>query len=117
MSEEDLREIHRNMLLEISKTGGKIDKIYYYPCNVDDNCRCRKPNIGMALQSKKDFPEINFFKSIMVGDSFSDMEFGKKSGMLTILLSKNLKCNSAMKNVDFIFKFLFSVCSELIQIK
>lgn len=117
MTEEDLKKIHRCMLIEILKTGGKIDKIYYCPCNIDDNCRCRKPNIGMALQSKKDFPEINFFKSIMVGDSFSDMEFGKKLGMLTILISKNLECNSTMKNVDFVFKDLFSVYSELIRIK
>lgn len=55
MTEEDLKEIHRNMLLEISKTGGRIDKIYYCPCNVDDNCKCGKPNIEMALQAKKRF--------------------------------------------------------------
>lgn len=117
MTEEDLWEIHRDMLIEISKAGGRIDKIYYFSCDIDDNSRYRKPNIGMALQSKKDFPEINFFKSIMVGDSISDMEFGKKSGMLTILISKNLKHNLTMDNVDFVFKDLFSVYSELIQIK
>jgi len=117
MTEEDLWEIHRAMLIGISKAGGKIDKIYYCPCDIDDNSRCRKPNIGMALKSKKDFPEIDFSKSIMIGDSLSDMEFGKKSGMLTINISKNLKHNSTMDNVDFVFKDLFSVYSELIQIK
>jgi len=117
MTEEDLREIHRNMLLEILRTGGKIDKIYYCPCNIDDNCKCRKPNIGMALQVKKDFPEIDFSKSIMLGDSLSDMEFGKKLGMLTILVSKNLKHNSTVYNADFVFKDLFSVYSEIIRLK
>ncbi len=53
----------------------------------------------------------------MIGDSLSDMEFGKKSGMLTTPISKNLKYNSTMDNVDFIFKDLFFVYSELIQIK
>ena len=117
MTKKDLLEVHRNMLTNISGAGGRIDKIYYCPCDIDDNSRYRKPNIGMALQAKKDFPEIDFSKSIVVGDSLSDMEFGKKSGMLTILISKNLKHNSTMDNVDFVFKDLFSVYSELIQIK
>jgi len=117
MTKEDLREIHRKMLIEISKSGGRIDKIYYCPCNIDDNSRCRKPNTGMALQSKKDFPEIDFSKSIMIGDSLSDMEFGKKLGMLTILISENLKHNSTMDNVDFVLKDLLSVYYEIIRIK
>lgn len=53
----------------------------------------------------------------MVSDSLSDMEFRKISRMLTVLISKNLKCNLTMKNVDFIFKDLFSVYSELIKTK
>lgn len=117
MTEEDLWEIHENMLKKISRTGGKIDKIYYCPCDIDDNSRGRKPNIGMALQSKKDFPEINFSKSIMVGDSLSDMEFGKKSGMITIFISNNLSNDLNMDNIDFKFKDLFSVYSEIIRIK
>lgn len=117
MTEENLWEIHKNMLKKISGAGGRIDKIYYCPCDIDDNSKYRKPNMGMALQAKKEFPEIDFSKSIMIGDSLSDMEFGKKSGMLTILISKNLKHNSTMDNVDFVFKDLFSVYSELIQIK
>ena len=44
----------------------------------------RKPGTGMARQAKKDFPEIDFSKSIIVGDSVSDMEFGRNAGMITI---------------------------------
>jgi HAD superfamily hydrolase (TIGR01662 family) len=46
----------------------------------------RKPDIGMALQAKKIFPEIDFSKSIMVGDSSSDMEFAKRAGMKTVFV-------------------------------
>ena len=35
----------------------------------------------MALQAKKDFPEINFAKSIIIGNSLSDMLFGNNLGM------------------------------------
>ena len=47
----------------------------------------------------------------MIGDSHSDMEFGKKSGMFTILISKNPKHNStvliAIGN-DYSFDRIFS---------
>jgi histidinol-phosphate phosphatase family protein len=80
MTEEDLTDIHRRMVAEISKNGGRIDRIYYC-ADVDVDNPDRKPNIGMALKAKADFPDIDFSKSVMVGDSDSDMEFGIKSGM------------------------------------
>ena len=41
----------------------------------------------MALKAKKEFPDINFEKSIMVGDSLSDIEFGKNAGMVTVYIT------------------------------
>jgi D-glycero-D-manno-heptose 1,7-bisphosphate phosphatase len=37
----------------------------------------------MALEAKIDFPEIDFSKSIMVGDTDSDILFGENLGMKT----------------------------------
>jgi len=83
MSEETLLEIHRNMMAEIEKHGGRVDKIYYC-IDINNDSPNRKPNIGMALQAKADFPDIDFSRSVMVGDSESDMEFGRRAGMKTI---------------------------------
>lgn len=88
---EDLELIHKNMLYEINYHGGRIDKIYFSPYLQSENHPTRKPEIGMALEAQKDFPEINFKKSIMVGDSLSDMVFGKKAGMFTIYISEKTK--------------------------
>ena len=47
----------------------------------------------------------------MIGDSHSDMEFGKKSGMLTSLISKKLKHNSTVLTAignDYSFDRIFS---------
>ena len=41
----------------------------------------------MALQAKKDFPQIDFTKSIMVGNRVSDMGFGKNAGMKTVFVA------------------------------
>jgi histidinol-phosphate phosphatase family protein len=84
---EDLELIHGNMLYEIAYHGGRIDKVYFSPHLQAENHPTRKPGIGMALQAKKDFPAIDFARSIMVGDSPSDLLFGRNAGMRTVLIS------------------------------
>lgn len=87
MTQEDLSVIHDHMISEISKAGGKINRIYFCPHDRDEKCECRKPNPGMAFKAQKDFPDIDFDKSIMVGDTSSDIEFGKNAGMYTIKIT------------------------------
>ena len=71
--------IHRHLLALTEEAGAKIDAIYY--CPHLEGCSCRKPNPGLAQAAQHDFPEIDFTKSIMVGDSTIDMEFAKNLGM------------------------------------
>ena len=40
----------------------------------------------MAMEAKRDFPDIDFRRCLMVGDSDSDMAFGNRLGMKTILV-------------------------------
>lgn len=86
MTLDALREISANMKGAVAAEGGRIDKVYVCTA-VEDSDNNRKPNSGMALQAKEDFPEIDFKKSIMVGNSISDMEFGKRLGMHTVFLT------------------------------
>jgi histidinol-phosphate phosphatase family protein len=81
MDELDLGIIHEYMLHEIQKAGGRIDKVYFCPGLAKDIPLCRKPQIGMALQAKNDFPDIDFTRSLMIGDSVSDIHFGQNAGM------------------------------------
>lgn len=93
LSHEELNEIHQNMMNIIELNGGRIDAVYYAPDLASKDNKLRKPNNGMALLAQQDFPEIVFSKSIMVGDSFSDMQFGKSLGMTTFLIASNEKEN------------------------
>ncbi len=61
---QDLKQIHEQMMEYIQYHGGRIDEIYYCPYKGDLDPLCRKPNPGMALEAKKDFPEIDFKKCI-----------------------------------------------------
>ncbi|PWT77273.1 MAG: phosphatase [Bacteroidetes bacterium] len=85
MTVDDLNDIHLKMLQQLEKSGGRIDQIYCC-ISLDDNDPMRKPNPGMAFEAKKDFPAIDFSKSIMVGNNISDMEFGRNAGMKTIFV-------------------------------
>lgn len=80
-----LQDIHTRMLQEIEANQGRIDKIYFCP-DVDSNSPCRKPATGMGLQAKQDFPEIDFNEAVMVGNTLSDMQFGKSLGMKTVFI-------------------------------
>jgi len=82
---EDLHIIHDNMQKEIESAGGKIDKIYFC-ADLEETSPNRKPNPGMGLQAIKDLPGIDTTKAIMVGNTISDMEFGRNLGVNTIFL-------------------------------
>jgi D-glycero-D-manno-heptose 1,7-bisphosphate phosphatase len=85
LSTEGLNTIHRHMLEAIKEKGGRIDKIYFCP-DVNNDSLCRKPQNGMAMQAKTDFPNINFSRSVIVGNTLSDMKFGKNLGMTSVFI-------------------------------
>lgn len=86
MSANDLINVHAEMIRNIHAYGGKIDKIYYCP-DLDDNSPNRKPQPGMAYQAKEDFPDIEFDKSVMIGNRDTDMMFARNAGMKTIFVA------------------------------
>ena len=107
MTEYDLKDIHLNMQMALQKSGGRIDEIFYCT-DVDDNSNNRKPKIGMALQAKHKFPNIDFAKSIMVGDQLSDMEFGRNTGMINVFLGLSAtKIDLPSSLIDYQFENLF----------
>lgn len=86
MTMHDVDEVHTFMKQEIESRKGRIDAVYVCPQLKTDPNNFRKPSPKMAFMAQHDFPEIDFEKSIMIGDSGSDIEFGKNAGMFTILI-------------------------------
>lgn len=114
MTHDELSGIHQHMTAKIVEGGGRIDKVYYCPELAQQKPFRRKPNIGMGLHAKKDFPDINFRKSIMAGDSKSDMEFGKRLKMKTVLIGEdNNIARQFPKLVDFWFPSLAEMANQI----
>jgi D-glycero-D-manno-heptose 1,7-bisphosphate phosphatase len=86
MTLDDLKLIHDHMMSEIESHGGRVDKIYYC-IDLDNDSPNRKPQPGMAFQAQKDFPKIDFRKSIMTGNKLTDMEFGRAIGSKTVFIA------------------------------
>lgn len=86
---EDLEKLHQWMLKELKKKDIRIDKIYYCPHHPDDNCSCRKPEIGMLLQAVEDFG-INLSKSWVVGDDDKDVIMGRRANVKTIKIGERI---------------------------
>ncbi|HOS16689.1 MAG TPA: HAD-IIIA family hydrolase [Bacteroidales bacterium] len=108
MSEEALYVVHDHMLKELNYT---IDKVYYSPYLSEQNHPSRKPNIGMALAAKQDFPAIDFEKAIMVGDTYTDILFGQKTGMKTVLIAHS---NNKSIHADLQYTSLYEFAKEII---
>lgn len=103
MTETSLIEIHNGMMKEIHAANGRIDRIYYCITNDNDDPN-RKPNPGMAFQAKKDFPEIDFARSLVIGNNISDMQFGRNSGMHTVFLKTTIPdLNLPREDIDLAY--------------
>lgn len=87
MTEEELSCIHERLLQEVAAAGGHIDAVYHCPDLSALKPNCRKPHPAMALQARSEFPEVEFQRSVMLGDSLSDMQFGEALGMFNVLVA------------------------------
>jgi len=114
MTHSQLNLVHSKMLDKVSESGGRIDAVFYSPDLKNTSSFTRKPAIGLALKARKQFPSINFKQSIMAGDSYSDILFGKRLGMVTVLIGtdKNVafQCSDIL---DYSFPDLISFAEYL----
>lgn len=86
ISLEGLNELHAQMQADIEKAGGKLTHIFAATEFKNQEPFMRKPSIGMGKMAKELYPDVDFSKSIMVGDTNTDLIFGKKLGMKTVLI-------------------------------
>jgi len=114
MTSAELLRVHNSMLAKITESGGRVDRIYFSPDLKNTRSFTRKPAVGMGLKARREFPEIRFRKCIMAGDTPSDMLFGKRLGMITVLISDEpaeIRASGEMHN--YIFPDLISFALNL----
>ena len=112
---KELHRIHENMEQEIIKHKGRLDAVYYCS-DVDDSSARRKPNTGMGLEALKDFPDIDTAKAIMVGNTMSDMHFGRNMGVYTVFLptTRLKETNLSDPAIDAVYPSLIAFAQALV---
>lgn len=84
-SAEDVRAIEAALEALIAAEGAHVDGFYFCPHD-EGTCNCRKPLPGLFEQARTDFPDIKAAESVMIGDSLSDVEFGRGLGLRTVFI-------------------------------
>lgn len=112
MTQSDLDEIHEQMIREIAIAGGRIDAVLTCTHLAAELCACRKPAPGLALEWLSKNPQIDGARSVMVGDSNSDIEMGIRlatalGGCTTISIGSDVTVKS-----DFSFPSLKSMSTN-----
>ncbi len=115
----DLQALHTAFARFLARHGARIDAFYACPHDRGE-CNCRKPLSGLFEQAVVDFPDVSAAKSVMIGDSLVDIEFGRRLGMKTVLVMgtenrapgsetaaelADLQCSSLLEAVETILSF------------
>ena len=88
---QELDRIHCKLETELGKQGAYLDGIYFCPHHPDRGfagevpelkieCGCRKPKPGLLLRAAEEL-NIDLSQSVMVGDSWRDMQAGEAAGV------------------------------------
>lgn len=96
--ENTLTQIHEKMVADIEAGGGRIDDIFICPHHPDDNCGCRKPEVGMGIAAIKKH-HIDVTSSYMIGNSDADVQFGEKLGCRTFKVSDKFTFVDAVNEI------------------
>jgi D-glycero-D-manno-heptose 1,7-bisphosphate phosphatase len=68
---KDLNYTHQWILNNMN-----VDDIYSCFHDDDDNCNCRKPNIGMLIKASKKY-QVDLEESYIIGDRWKDVKCGQ----------------------------------------
>ncbi len=81
-----LREITERFVAALDEVGARVDAVYYCPHTSEQKCRCRKPGPGLLEAAARDW-KLDLKRSILIGDSESDLQAAHMSNCRAVLFS------------------------------
>ena len=73
VSQEIVQQIHESMMLEIARSGGRIEAVLCCPHLPGDACHCRKPSPGLLIRAQEEY-QVDLGRAIMIGDTVNDVQ-------------------------------------------
>jgi D-glycero-D-manno-heptose 1,7-bisphosphate phosphatase len=119
--EGDVKHFHNYMNESLKQRGASIDSFYYCPHHPEAprkkynrECECRKPKPGLLRQAGDDF-DIDFTKSVLIGDSERDIQAGTAMGCRTLLLKDGESESSIQTEADKIVPDLATAIESVVS--
>jgi len=81
-----LGDITQRFVARLTRAEAPVAAAYYCLHTAEAGCRCRKPRPGLLFQAARDW-RIDLSRSILLGDSSTDMEAARAAGCRGILFS------------------------------
>lgn len=88
LRESQLHAIHDHMINELKKRGAIIHDVAYCPHKPKAGCECRKPQPKMLIDIANRY-NIDLSRSYMIGDTYTDIQAGKKAGTKGVFLGES----------------------------
>jgi D-glycero-D-manno-heptose 1,7-bisphosphate phosphatase len=85
MDESDLAAVHARLNQLLREHGAQVDGIFYCPHN-SGTCDCRKPGTLLLRRAGAFLGLATLRHTVMIGDSPTDVEAGRRAGARTVLL-------------------------------
>lgn len=98
---KELNVINDKMLKEIERASGKRPKVYYCIHTDEDNCDCRKPNVGLFKKAESALGEIDYKNTYFIGDQERDIQTARNLGAKSILVLSGKTPPDEVKNLGF----------------
>jgi len=113
ISKKEFETVNNEILKQIRKNNGRVDKTYVDFSDSKNPSKFRKPNTGLVEEAVNEF-KISLAKSWLVGDKDTDILLGKLCNIKTIYIKNKLyKYNSILKP-DFVCRNLMEA-SKIIK--
>jgi D-glycero-D-manno-heptose 1,7-bisphosphate phosphatase len=109
MDEADLAAVHARLRELLRDQGAQVDEILHCP-HEKDTCECRKPGTLMLRLAQDSLGLSTLSRCLMIGDSSSDVEAGRRAGTRTVLLAPR---GPALPKFDVAPTLLAAVTREL----
>ena len=87
ITEAEFHTINDRMYQLLEPSDIKFEKLYFSVDTQDSNSHRRKPNTGMFEELVAEY-DIDTENSFMIGDRDTDVEFGTRCGLKTILMDR-----------------------------
>ena len=97
MTEADLAAVNERIAEELAREGARIDGWYHCPHDHGE-CDCRKPGTAMLEQAAAEHG-FALGEAVMIGDSDSDVEAGRRVGARTVRIEPGRSLADAVDEV------------------